>query len=129
MLRAVATLSRRANTLKLAPVLTQTRCLAAGYVESVTELIGATPMIRIKKALGEGVDPSTKVLVKLEMQNPGGSVKDRIAKSMIEDAEARGDISPDRTTIVEATSGNTGIGLAMVRERGRALALSARSPR
>jgi len=48
------------------------------------------------------------------MQNPGGSVKDRIAKSMIERAEARGDIHPSRTTIVEATSGNTGIGLAMV---------------
>jgi len=54
------------------------------------------------------------VLAKLEMQNPGGSVKDRIAKSMIERAEARGDIHPSRTTIVEATSGNTGIGLAMV---------------
>ena len=48
------------------------------------------------------------------MQNPGGSVKDRIALSMIERAEARGDIHPSRTTVVEATSGNTGIGLAMV---------------
>ena len=52
--------------------------------------------------------------LKLEMQNPGGSVKDRIALSMIEEAEKRGDIDPARTTIVEATSGNTGIGLAMV---------------
>jgi len=70
-------------------------------------------MIRLHKVV-EGVDPSTKVLVKMEMQNPGGSVKDRIALSMIEEAEKRGDISPGKTTIVEATSGNTGIGLAMV---------------
>lgn len=48
------------------------------------------------------------------MQNPGGSIKDRIALSMIEEAERRGEISPERTTIVEGTSGNTGIGLAMV---------------
>ena len=57
---------------------------------------------------------SSQVYLKLEMQNPGGSVKDRIALSMIEEAEKRGDIDPARTTIVEATSGNTGIGLAMV---------------
>jgi cysteine synthase A len=55
-----------------------------------------------------------KVLLKLEMQNPGGSIKDRIALSMIEAAEQRGEISPGKSTIVEATSGNTGIGLAMV---------------
>jgi hypothetical protein len=48
-----------------------------------------------------------------EMQNPGGSVKDRIAVYMIEQAEARGEIAPGKTTIIEATSGNTGIGLAM----------------
>ena len=54
-----------------------------------------------------------KVLLKLEMQNPGGSIKDRIAKSMIEEAEKRGELKPGMT-IVEATSGNTGIGLAMV---------------
>lgn len=83
----------------------------AGRVESVTEIIGSTPMVRLRRVVG---DAKAKVYLKLEMQNPGGSVKDRIALSMIEEAEKRGDIDPARTTIVEATSGNTGIGLAMV---------------
>ena len=78
----------------------------------VTDAIGMTPMVRLNRVVGP--DCKATVLAKLEMQNPGGSVKDRIAKSMIEDAEARGEIAPGRTTIVEATSGNTGIGLAMV---------------
>lgn len=56
----------------------------------------------------------TRVLIKLEMQNPGGSVKDRIAKAMVEAAEAEGKITPGKSTVVEYTSGNTGIGLAMV---------------
>ena len=68
-------------------------------------------MVRLNRVVPEG---AATVLVKLEMQNPGGSVKDRIALSMIEEAEKRGDISPGKTTIVERTSGNTGIGLAMV---------------
>jgi cysteine synthase A len=89
----------------------QSRGLATGVVESVTELIGATPMVRLRRVVGTD---DVKVYVKLEMQNPGGSVKDRIALSMIEEAEKRGEIDPSRTTIVEATSGNTGIGLAMV---------------
>lgn len=84
-----------------------------GYVNSVNELIGRTPMVRLNRVIGENCK-AANVLVKLEMQNPGGSVKDRIALSMIEEAEARGEIAPGRTTIVEATSGNTGIGLAMV---------------
>jgi cysteine synthase A len=89
----------------------------AGYSESVVELIGQTPMVRLTRALEvEGAPPvvAAKVLAKLEFQNPGGSVKDRIAAYMIEAAEARGEITPGRTTIIEATSGNTGIGLAMV---------------
>ena len=68
-------------------------------------------MVRLNRVVPEG---AATVLVKLEMQNPGGSVKDRIALSTIEEAEKRGDISPGKTTIVERTSGNTGIGLAMV---------------
>lgn len=86
---------------------------AQGWVDNVCELIGNTPMVRLGKSLPDDV-VADKILVKLEMQNPGGSVKDRIALSMIEEAEKRGDIDPSRTTIVEATSGNTGIGLAMV---------------
>ena len=85
----------------------------ATYAENVTELIGNTPMVKLNRVVpNESV--AAKVLVKLEMQNPGGSIKDRIALSMIEEAEKRGEISPGKTTIVEATSGNTGIGLAMV---------------
>ena len=85
----------------------------AGYAENVCDLIGQTPMVKLNRVVPEE-SVASKVLLKLEMQNPGGSIKDRIALSMIESAEARGEISPERTTIVEATSGNTGIGLAMV---------------
>jgi len=86
---------------------------AQGWVDNVIDTIGMTPMVRLNKCLPDDV-VAENVLVKLEMQNPGGSVKDRIALSMITEAEKRGDIDPSRTTIVEATSGNTGIGLAMV---------------
>lgn len=82
----------------------------AGYVESVTDLIGATPMVKLNRVAPAG---GATVLLKLEMQNPGGSIKDRIALSMIEEAEKRGELKPGMT-IVEATSGNTGIGLSMV---------------
>lgn len=85
----------------------------ASYAENVSELIGKTPMVKLNKVLPEGM-VADKILLKLEMQNPGGSIKDRIALSMIESAEKRGEIHPSRTTIVEATSGNTGIGLAMI---------------
>ena len=76
----------------------------------VTELIGNTPLVRIRRlAKGAGAE----ILAKLEFYNPGHSVKDRIGLSMIEAAEAAGKIGPD-TVIVEPTSGNTGIALAMV---------------
>lgn len=75
--------------------------------DSITEVIGNTPMVRIRSACG------ADVVAKIEMNNPWGSVKDRIALSMIEDAEQRGLLSPE-TVIIEPTSGNTGISLAGV---------------
>lgn len=78
--------------------------------QDVLELIGATPLVRLNRVVPEG---AATVLGKLENLNPGGSVKDRIALSMIEAAEASGRLKPG-ATIVEPTSGNTGIGLALV---------------
>ncbi len=76
----------------------------------ITSLIGNTPMIKLSKLAPRG---SAEVMAKLEMFNPGGSVKDRIALHMIEKAEKAGLLKPGGT-IIEATSGNTGIGLALV---------------
>jgi cysteine synthase A len=75
---------------------------------SILETIGSTPVVKIKRLYGE-VD----VWIKLERSNPGGSIKDRIALAMVEDAERR-EILKHGSTIIEPTSGNTGIGLAMV---------------
>ena len=82
----------------------------SNIANNITELIGNTPLVRLRRVTDEG---PAEVLAKLEFQNPGGSVKDRIALSMIESAEAAGKLGPD-TIILEPTSGNTGIGLAMV---------------
>ena len=79
-------------------------------VENVLELIGRTPMVKLRKIV-EG--EMAEIYAKLEHFNPGGSVKDRICLSMIEDAEKNGRLKPG-STIIEPTSGNTGIGLAMV---------------
>ncbi len=79
-------------------------------VENILESIGNTPHIRINKLFASS---KNEVWMKLEKQNPGGSIKDRIALAMIEDAEQKG-ILKEGMTIVEPTSGNTGIGLAMV---------------
>lgn len=82
----------------------------AKLVQSITELIGDTPLVKLNRVVPEG---SAEIYVKLEYQNPGASVKDRIAISMIEVAEKEGKLKPG-DTIIEPTSGNTGIGLAMV---------------
>jgi cystathionine beta-synthase len=78
--------------------------------ENILETVGDTPLVRLNR-LAEGLKP--KIYVKVEYFNPGGSVKDRIAVSMIDDAERRGKLRPGGT-IIEGTSGNTGIGLALV---------------
>lgn len=80
-------------------------------VQSVLDLVGRTPIVQLRRI----PDPAgASVYMKLESFNPGGSVKDRAALHMIERAEAEGKIRPGETTIIEPTSGNTGIGLAMV---------------
>ncbi len=82
----------------------------AKIYNNILECIGKTPLIKINSL---NPNPSVTVLGKLESMNPGGSVKDRPALKMIEEAERRGELTPDKI-IIEATSGNTGIGLAMV---------------
>lgn len=79
------------------------------HANNILETIGNTPIVRINKLFGN----SHEVWIKLERNNPGNSIKDRIALSMIEDAERKGILTPD-SVIIEPTSGNTGIGLALV---------------
>ncbi len=76
---------------------------------NMVELIGNTPVVKLNKVVPEG----SEIYVKLESFNPGGSIKDRIAKNMIEEAEKSGELKPG-DTIIEPTSGNTGVGLAMI---------------
>ena len=80
--------------------------------KSVLELIGKTPLVEISKTV-KNAGGNADVFVKVESFNPGGSVKDRIALAIVEDAEKKGTLTPD-SVIIEPTSGNTGIGLAAV---------------
>src|SRR5215213_5883012 len=92
------------------------------YVESLLDLIGNTPLVRLSRSLDGaggsdgGAAGGPLVLAKVEYLNPGGSVKDRIASRMIDAAEASGALQPGGT-IVEPTSGNTGVGLALVAQQ------------
>jgi len=81
-----------------------------GVVDDITDLVGGTPMLRLKRLVPAG---SADIFAKLEYLNPGGSVKDRAAIGIIRRAEREGKLTPGGT-IVEATAGNTGIGLALI---------------
>ena len=81
---------------------------------NIADHVGRTPLVQLTRLLPEDAADGVQVFGKLESRNPGGSVKDRIGVSMLEAAEREGRIEPGRTTIVEATSGNTGIALAFV---------------
>lgn len=84
----------------------------SNYYKSTLDLIGNTPLVEVTN-IEKDQNLEASVLVKLEYFNPGGSVKDRIAKAMIEDAESRGALKKG-SVIIEPTSGNTGIGLAAI---------------
>ena len=84
----------------------------ARIYDDITQLVGGTPLVKVKN-YSKAHDLEATVLVKLEYLNPAGSVKDRIAKAMIEDAEKKGLLKPD-SVIIEPTSGNTGLGLAAI---------------
>jgi cystathionine beta-synthase len=87
------------------------------YADSVLDLIGNTPLVRLDRTLDrQSGTPGPLVLAKIEYLNPGGSVKDRIARRMIDAAEASGALQPGGT-IVEPTSGNTGVGLALIAQQ------------
>jgi cysteine synthase A len=88
---------------------TQGRIIVGQKYQNILETIGRTPVVRLNKIAPEGIN----LYVKVEAFNPGGSVKDRLALGVIEDAEKSGALKPGQT-VIEATSGNTGIGLAVV---------------
>lgn len=79
--------------------------------EQVSAAVGATPLIELERLSAE---VGARVFVKYEAANPGGSIKDRAAKNMIDEAQARGRIAPGESVLIEPTSGNTGIGIAMI---------------
>ncbi len=83
------------------------------YVESAAELIGKTPLLKLNGYTKKAGVTNASIFAKLEYLNPAGSVKDRIALAMINDAEKKGLLKPG-ATIIEPTSGNTGIGIASV---------------
>ena len=85
-------------------------CEDSGITNNILEVIGSTPLVRLNRIAGPD---AAEILAKVESLNPGGSVKDRIALAMINDAEQKGILKRD-STVIEPTSGNTGIGLAMV---------------
>ena len=84
----------------------------AHIAKNITELIGKTPLIELGR-YAKGQELPAKLIAKIEYRNPAGSVKDRVAKAMIDDAQSRGLLGPD-SVIIEPTSGNTGIGLAAI---------------
>jgi cysteine synthase A len=86
----------------------------AGIPVNIADYVGATPVVKLSRMLPADAMEGAELFAKVESFNPGGSVKDRIGIAMIEAAEAEGRIEPGRTTVVEATSGNTGIALAFV---------------
>jgi cysteine synthase len=83
----------------------------SGIDDSILSRIGRTPLVRLRRLTGAG---TADVFCKCEQMNPGGSVKDRAALAMVEGAEREGRLHPGRSVIVEATSGNTGVGLGLV---------------
>ena len=89
---------------------------------SALELIGGTPLLKADRYADKAGVKDATILTKLEYLNPAGSVKDRIALAMIEDAEKKGQLKPG-STIIEPTSGNTGIGLAAVVREGNGIVL------
>src|SRR6202161_3914067 len=94
----------------MSPITREVAARALHVVEDVTELMGSTPMLHLHRVVPAG---AADIYAKMELFNPGGSVKDRAALGMILDAERRGQLQPGGT-IVEATAGNTGVGLALV---------------
>ena len=89
----------------------------AKVYDSILDLVGKTPLVELKR-IEEKEGLQAKLIAKVESFNPAGSVKDRIAKAMIEDAEAKG-LLKEGSVIIEPTSGNTGIGLAAAATRKR----------